>query len=79
MSGESCSECDGYGVVIAGGEEVHCATCSLRAEVERLRNEIYETTGHVLFLLDSYHLWSEDKVFTMPDGWTYNKEARRER
>ena len=40
MSGESCSECDGYGVVIVDGEEVHCATCSLRAEVERLRADL---------------------------------------
>lgn len=37
MSSESCSECDGYETVIVDGEEVHCATCSLRAEVERLR------------------------------------------
>ena len=37
MSGEMCSECDGYEVVIVDGEEVHCATCSLRAEVAQLR------------------------------------------
>jgi Lhr-like helicase len=33
-----CSECDGYEVVIVDGEEVHCATCSLRAEVAQLRD-----------------------------------------
>jgi len=37
VSGEMCSECDGYEVVIVDGEEVHCATCSLRAEVAQLR------------------------------------------
>jgi hypothetical protein len=38
VSSEMCSECDGYEVVIVDGEEVHCATCSLRAEVEQLRD-----------------------------------------
>jgi predicted RNase H-like nuclease (RuvC/YqgF family) len=40
VSGESCSECDGDETVIVDGEEVHCATCSLRAENERLRDEV---------------------------------------
>ena len=40
MSSDPCSECDGYEVVIVDGEEVHCQTCSLRAEVQRLRAEL---------------------------------------
>jgi len=41
MSSESCSECDGYEIVIGwDGEEVRCASCSLRAEVARLRAAI---------------------------------------
>jgi len=41
VSSESCSECDGYEVVIGwDGEEVRCTACSLRAEVERLRAAI---------------------------------------
>jgi len=38
VSSEMCSECDGYEVVIVDGEEVHCATCSLHAEVAQLRD-----------------------------------------
>lgn len=50
MSGESCSECDGYEVVIVDGEEVHCATCSLRAEVERLRADLAAERAEVVRL-----------------------------
>jgi len=37
VSGEVCPECHGYQVVDNGREEVPCTTCSLRAEIERLR------------------------------------------
>jgi hypothetical protein len=47
----------------------------LSAEVERLRAEAGETEAHVHYLLDSYHLWSEDGVFAMPDGWVYSQEG----
>lgn len=56
MSSDPCSECDGYEVVIVNGEEVHCATCSLQAEVERLRaeadeaNELLERMTSILHL-----------------------------
>jgi hypothetical protein len=45
----------------------------LRADVERLRAQAGETEDHVHYLLDSYHLWSEDGVFAMPDGWVYSQ------
>lgn len=56
MSGEMCSECDGYEVVIVDGEEVHCATCSLRAEMERLRAAV----DVVLFLVGNHHRPNSD-------------------
>ena len=59
MSSESCSECDGYEVVIVDGEEVHCATCSLRAEVERLRADLAAERAEVERLMDSMEwAWS---------------------
>lgn len=30
--------------------------------------------GYLIFLLDNYHLWSEDATFTFPDGMTIEKE-----
>lgn len=43
----------------------------LRAEVERLREGLSTSVAHTQFLLDTYGLWSEDGVYTIPDGTTY--------
>jgi hypothetical protein len=43
----------------------------LRAEVERLREGLSTSVAHTQFLLDTYGLWSEDGVYTVPDGTTY--------
>lgn len=37
-------------------------------------DELEVVTGYVIWLLDTYHLWSEEGTFTFPDGMTIEKE-----
>lgn len=39
-----------------------------------LRDEIKEP-DKVKFILDTFHLWSEDGTFTFPDGETYHRDS----
>jgi uncharacterized Zn finger protein (UPF0148 family) len=61
VSNESCPECDGYQTVIVDGEEVHCTTCSLRAEVERLRAEVERVEGQRKLRADLAYLMKSEK------------------
>lgn len=37
-------------------------------------DELEIVTGYVIWLLDTYCLWSEEGTFTFPDGMTIEKE-----
>lgn len=50
----------------------------LRAELEELaadaKEHVQELVTRVRFLLDHFGLWSEDEVFTFPDGDTWHRQ-----
>lgn len=61
MSSEGCSECDGYQIVFGwDGEEVHCTSCSLRAEVARLRAEVERLRAALQYI--------EQPTMSLPGG-----------